>query len=70
MKIRTKAFLETIGSVGACVATVLALEWISPKYGFVIFMSGVACYMIYILYNLRLLSLKREQDEVVDILKE
>jgi len=70
MKVSTKAFLQTFGGVGACVATVLTLEWISPKYGFAIFMTGVACYMLYCLYNIRLLSLKREQEELVDLLKE
>jgi len=70
MKVRTKAFFQTIGAVTGGAGTVILLDFITPKYGLVIFMSGLLIYLMWIMYNLRVSMLEREQDKIVDILKE
>ena len=69
MKVRTKAFVEIAGYVTATLAIILSLNYFFPKYGFVIYMSGLACYMVYIMYKIRVSTLEREQEEIVDTLK-
>lgn len=69
MKVRTKAFVQTIGVVLASVGAILLLDYISPKYGLVIYMSAIAAYMVWCLYNLRVIAMENEQEKVVDILK-
>ena len=69
MKVRTKAFLQTFGGLAAGAATVMALDYISPKYGFTIWMSGILLYLIYIMYEARVSMLTNEQNRVVDELK-
>jgi len=70
MKVRTRAFVELVGLLAACIGSMLLLDYIFPKYGFTIYMSGVLLYILWCLYNIRVLSLSREQDRLIDKLKE
>lgn len=69
MKVRTKAFLQVIAGLSAGAGTVLLLDYISPKYGFTIWMSGIMLYLIYIMYMARVSQLEMEQNRIVDELK-
>jgi hypothetical protein len=69
MKVRTKAFLQTFGGLAAGAGTVMLLDYLSPKYGFIIFMTGVLLYLSYIMFEARVVMLKDQQDRVVDELK-
>ncbi len=69
MNVRTKAFLQTFGGLAAGAGTVMLLDYLSPKYGFIIFMSGVLLYLAYMMYEARVFMLKSEQDRLVDELK-
>ena len=70
MKVSTKAALQTIGAVIVGFTVVLTLDFISPKYGILIWMFGLMAYIMYCLYKVRVSMLEREQDKIVDILKE
>ena len=69
MKVRTKAFLQVVAGLVAGAGTVLLLEFIFPKYGILIWMSGILLYLIYIMYEARVSMLTSEQDRIVDELK-
>lgn len=69
MKIRTKAFLQVVAGLCAGAGTVLLLDYLSPKYGFVIWMSGIMLYLMYMLYLARVGQLEMEQNRIVDELK-
>ena len=69
MKVRTKAFLQTFGGLAAGAGTVMLLDYLSPKYGFIIFMSGVLLYLAYIMYEARVFMLESKQNRIVDELK-
>lgn len=69
MKVRTKAFLQIIGSVAASVGAALLLDYVFPKYGIAIYMSLVLAYLLWCLYNIRVITLQAEQEKVIDILK-
>lgn len=69
MKVRTKAFLQVLAGLSAGAGTVLLLDYISPKYGFVIWMSGILLYLIYVMYEARVNILETEQNRIVDELK-
>jgi hypothetical protein len=70
MKVRTKAFFQVLLSVGAVVGLIFLLQFMFGDYGIVIYLAALALYMIYGLYNLRVSMLEREQEKIVDILKE
>jgi hypothetical protein len=69
MQVRTKAFLQTFAGLAAGAVTVMLLDYLSPKYGFIIFMSGVLLYLSYIMFEARVFMLKSQQDRIVDELK-
>ena len=69
MKVRTKAFLQTIGGVTAGAGIVLALDYISPKFGILVFLSGILLCMIYGMYKARVAMLELEQNRIVDEIK-
>lgn len=69
MKVRTKAFLQTVGGLAAGAGTVLFLDFLSPKYGIFIFLSGILLYMVYGMYQARVVMLEMEQNRIVDELK-
>lgn len=69
MNIRIKAFLQVVGVAAAGVGSMFVLNWITPKYATLIFALTGLVYLMWCMYNIRLLSLKRGQDEIVDILK-
>ena len=69
MKVRTKAFLQVVAGLSAGAGTVLLLEFIFPKYGILIWMSGILLYLIYIMYEARVSMLESEQNRIVDELK-
>jgi hypothetical protein len=70
MKVRTKAFLQVFGYFCAAVGAILLLEYFFGKYGFMIYMGALVLYMMYCLYNIRVSMLEREQEKIVNILKE
>jgi hypothetical protein len=69
MKVRTKAFLQTFGGLAAGAGTVLFFDYLSPKYGIVIFLAGVLLWMVYGMYQARVSMLELEQERIVDELK-
>lgn len=69
MKIRTKAFLQTFAGLAAGAGSVMLLDYIFPKYGFVIWMSGILLYLVYVMYEARVSMLENEQNRIVDELK-
>jgi hypothetical protein len=69
MKVRTKAFLQTVGGLSAGAGTVLFLDYLSPKYGIVIFLAGILLWMVYGMYQARVSMLELEQERIVDELK-
>lgn len=69
MKVRTKAFLQVFAGLFAGSMTVLTLELLFPKYGFVIWMSGILLYLTYVMYQARVSMLEGEQNRIVDELK-
>lgn len=69
MKIRTKAFIQTIAGLSAGAASVMLLDYFFPKYGFVIWMSGILLYLIYVMYEARVSELEFQQNRIVDELK-
>jgi len=69
MNVRTKAFLQTFGGLAAGAGTVMLLDYLSPKYGFIIFMSGVLLYLAYIMYEARVSMLTSQQERIIDELK-
>jgi hypothetical protein len=69
MKVRTKAFLQTFGGLAAGAGTVMLLDYLSPKYGFIIFMTGVLLYLAYTMYEARVFMLESKQNRIVDELK-
>jgi len=70
MDVRTKAFFQVILSVGAVIGLIFLLQFMFGDYGIVIYLGALALYMVYCLYNLRVSMLTREQEKIVDILKE
>jgi hypothetical protein len=70
MNVRTKAFVQTFGSLAAIIGVLLLLDFFFPKYGIAIYLGAVALYMVYCLYNLRVGMLTREQEKIVNVLKE
>lgn len=69
MKVRTKAFLQTVGAVIGTGATIFTLDYLFPKYGLLVFWSGIMLYMLYIIYNMRVSTLESEQQQIIDQLK-
>jgi len=69
MKVRTKAFLQVVGGLIAGSAVVVLLDYLSPKYGLTIWMAGIAVYLMWCVYNIRVNQLESKQNEIVDILK-
>lgn len=69
MKVRTKAFLQVFAGLTAGAGTVLLLDYLSPKYGLLIWMAGILLYLIYIMYEARVSMLTNEQNRIVDELK-
>jgi hypothetical protein len=69
MKVRTKAFLQTFGGLAAGAGTVMLLDYLSPKYGIVIFLSAVLLWVVYGMYEARVSMLELEQERIVDELK-
>jgi len=69
MKVRTKALVEIGSYVIATLALVFSLNYFFPKYGFIIYILGLACYFVYLMYKIRVNTLEREQEEIVDTLK-
>jgi hypothetical protein len=69
MKVRTKAFLQTFGGLAAGAGTVMLLDYLSPKYGIVIFLSAVLLWIVYGMYEARVSMLELEQERIVDELK-
>lgn len=69
MKVRTKAFLQVLAGLAAGAGTVLLLDYLSPKYGLLIWMAGILLYLIYIMYEARVSMLTSEQNRIVDELK-
>jgi hypothetical protein len=47
----------------------LFLDYLSPKYGIVIFLAGILLWMVYGMYQARVAMLELEQGRVVDELK-
>lgn len=69
MKVRTKAFVETIGAIAAMTGAALLLQYWSPKWGFVVYFGALGAYLVYCLYNVRVSQLEMEQTRIVDELK-
>lgn len=69
MKVRTKAFLQIAGTLFAMIAIAVALDFFFPKFGMMIYMSGVMLYILWCLYNIRVLTLEHEQNTLIDKLK-
>jgi hypothetical protein len=69
MNVRTKAFLQTFSGLAAGAGTVLFLDYLSPKYGIVIFLAGILLWMVYGMYQARVAMLELEQNRIVDELK-
>lgn len=70
MKVRTKAFIDVVVAIAGFAGLSWALNYFFPKYGFAIYLGLLACWIIYCLFEIRVGMLKREQNKVVDILKE
>lgn len=69
MKVRTKAFLQVVGAVAAMTMVAVLLNVLFPKFGFIIYMSGVMLYILWCLYNIRVYTMESEQERIVDELK-
>ena len=69
MKVRTKAFLQTIGGLSAGAGVVFGLDYFFPKYGLLIWFSGILLYLIWIMFQARVSILENEQNRIVDELK-
>jgi len=69
MKIRTKAFLQITMAIGIMAGIAYGLEYLSPKYGFIIYTGIVAAYILYCLFNIRVSQLEYEQNRIIDELK-
>lgn len=70
MKIRTRALIDIVIAVGGTLIMILCLNYFFPKYGLIIYMIGLVSYLVYCLYNLRVGMLEREQNKIVDTLKQ
>lgn len=70
MKVRTKAFVEIVGVVVGTIVSVNLLDLIVPGKGWAIFMLGSLLYLIWCVYNFRVGMLEREQERIVDTLKQ
>lgn len=69
MKVSTRAIIDIVLAVGGTLGLILSLNYFFPKYGLIIYMIGLICYLIYCLYSLRVSMLVREQNQIVDTLK-
>jgi hypothetical protein len=70
MNVRAKAFVQTFGSLAAIIGVLLLLDFFFPKYGITIYLSAVGLYIVWCMYKIRVGMLTREQEKIVNILKE
>lgn len=69
MKVRTKAFLQTVGALAVMTGVALLLQYLSPKYGMVVYFGALAVYMLYCLTSIRANMMESEQNRIIDELK-
>lgn len=69
MKVRTKAFLQVIGAIAVMTAVASLLNYLSPKYGMIIYFAGVAIWMTYCLVMAQTSMLESKQNRIIDELK-
>lgn len=70
MKVRNKVLIEMVAVVLGTIVAIKLLDLIVPGYGWAIYMTGCALYLFWCLYNLRVGMLEREQERIVDTLKQ